>query len=176
MRNNNLNQPINNSRLEEDRRLRELQRRELEEAERIDRARVQAEQERTRKEREEERQRIEEVKRKEQLRVAMEEEAKQKRHRLPEEPAEKDPLACHIVLRLPGSGERVNRRFLKNETVQVLYDFVDSLGPERLGFENSSQEYIILQSMPRKEFTDKDKKLEEVGLFPRAMLQIKENN
>jgi hypothetical protein len=30
--------------------------------------------------------------------------------------------------------------------------------------------------MPRKEFTDKDRKLDEVGLFPRAMLQIKEND
>jgi hypothetical protein len=30
--------------------------------------------------------------------------------------------------------------------------------------------------MPRKEFTHKDKRLEEVGLFPRAMLQIKEND
>jgi hypothetical protein len=49
--------------------------------------------------------------------MAMEKEAKEKRERLPEEPGEKDPLACHIVLRLPGSGERVNRRFLKTDTV-----------------------------------------------------------
>jgi hypothetical protein len=45
----------------------------------------------------------------------MEKEALAKRDSLPEEPAEKDPLACHIVLRLPGSGERVNRRFLKSD-------------------------------------------------------------
>jgi hypothetical protein len=30
--------------------------------------------------------------------------------------------------------------------------------------------------MPRKEFTDKEKTLGEVGLYPRAMLQIKEND
>jgi len=30
--------------------------------------------------------------------------------------------------------------------------------------------------MPRKEFTDKSKTLEASGLFPRAMLQIKEND
>jgi len=29
--------------------------------------------------------------------------------------------------------------------------------------------------MPRKEFTDRSKSLGEVGLHPRAMLQIKEN-
>jgi hypothetical protein len=69
----------------------------------------------------------------------MEKEAREKRERLPEEPAEKDPLACHIVLRLPGSGERVNRRFLKTDTVQIIYDFVDSLGPQRLSFESSAQ-------------------------------------
>ena len=148
----------------------------MEEAEKIDRARVQAEHDKVRKEREEEKKRIEEINRKEQVKIAMEKEAREKREKLPEEPAEKDPLACHIVLRLPGSGERVNRRFLKTDTVQVIYDFVDSLGPQRLSFESSSQQYIILQSMPRKEFTDKEKKLEEVGLFPRAMLQIKEND
>lgn len=148
----------------------------MEEAEKIDRARVQAEHDKERKEREEEKKRIEEINRKEQVKIAMEKEAREKREKLPEEPAEKDPLACHIVLRLPGSGERVNRRFLKTDTVQVIYDFVDSLGPQRLSFESSSQQYIILQSMPRKEFTDKEKKLEEVGLFPRAMLQIKEND
>lgn len=148
----------------------------MEEAEKIDRARVQAEHDKERKEREEEKKRIEEINRKEQVKIAMEKEAREKREKLPEEPAEKDPLACHIVLRLPGSGERVNRRFLKTDTVQVIYDFVDSLGPQRLSFESSSQQYIILQSMPRKEFIDKEKKLEEVGLFPRAMLQIKEND
>ena len=47
-----------------------------------------------------------------------EEEAKKKARELPEEPAENDPNACHIVLRLPGSGERVARRFLKTDNVQ----------------------------------------------------------
>ena len=99
----------------------------------------------------------------------MAEEAKRKADALPEEPDEKDPNACHIVLRLPGTGERVNRRFLKTENVQRMYDFVDSLGPEKLNFESTHQ-YVIFQSMPRKEFTDKDKTLAEVGLHPRAML------
>jgi hypothetical protein len=30
--------------------------------------------------------------------------------------------------------------------------------------------------MPRKDFDDKDKTLAEAGLFPRAMLQVREND
>ena len=100
----------------------------MEEAERLDRAKAQAERDRINKEKEQERIRVEEEKQKEQLKAAKEREAQEKRERLPQEPDEKDPNAAHIVLRLPGSGERVNRRFLKTDTVQMIYDFVDSLG------------------------------------------------
>ncbi len=62
------------------------------------------------------------------------EEAKRKKEQLPAEPNDKDPLACHIVFRLPGSGERVNRRFLKSDQVQLIYDFLDSLG-DKIQFE-----------------------------------------
>ena len=48
------------------------------------------------------------------------------------------------MLRLPGSGERVQRRFLKGEKIQKLYDFVDSLGPEKLQFEHGGAGYTIL--------------------------------
>ena len=59
-------------------------------------------------------------------------EAIRKRESLPQEPEEKDPDACHIVMRMPVSGERVNRRFLKSESLSVLYDYAESLGPEKL--------------------------------------------
>jgi hypothetical protein len=32
---------------------------------------------------------------------------------MPSEPLESDPNICNIIFRLPGSGERVSRRFLK---------------------------------------------------------------
>jgi len=32
---------------------------------------------------------------------------------MPLEPPENDPNVCSIVFRLPGSGERISRRFLK---------------------------------------------------------------
>lgn len=55
----------------------------------------------------------------------------------------------------------------------MLYDFVESLG-EQLQFENMhtphGDNFTIFQSMPRKEYTDREKTLGEEGLFPRAML------
>jgi len=78
------------------------------------------------------------------------------------------------VFRLPVSGERVSRRFRKTDKVGILYDFIESI-IDQVQFEDPSQhEFIILQSMPRKEFTDKEKTLAEEGLVPRAMLQVKE--
>lgn len=96
-----------------------------------------------------------------------------KKEQLPEEPAENDSEACHIGFRMPGTGERVSRRFLKTQQVQLLYDYIDSLG-EQVQFETPGANYVIFQSMPRKEYTNKEKTLAEEGLFPRAMLQIKE--
>ena len=94
---------------------------------------------------------------------------------MPEEPDEKDENACHIVFRLPGCGERVQRRFAKEQTVQVMYDYIDSLIGDKVHFETPGNiEYHIIQSMPRKIYDQKDKTLVEAGLFPRAILIIKE--
>ena len=93
---------------------------------------------------------------------------------LPEEPTADEPNACQIVFRLPGSGERVQRRFHKDQTVSVMYLFIDSIS-DQIQFENSNK-YVIMQSMPRKEYRDKEKTFGEVGLFPRAMLQVKEED
>ena len=90
---------------------------------------------------------------------------------LPEEPEASDPNACHLVFRLPGSGERVSRRFLKDNTVDLMYLYIDSL---HITLEHSSK-YVILQSMPRKEYRDRGRTLVQEGLFPRAVLVIKED-
>ena len=89
---------------------------------------------------------------------------------LQEEPSDKEADAATIVFRLPGLGERVQRRFMKTCQVQILYDFIDSLGPEKLQLEDHGKGYVIMQSMPRKEYNQKEKTLAEVGLHPRAML------
>ncbi len=94
---------------------------------------------------------------------------------MPEEPGEKDQNACHIVFRLSGSGERIQRRFFKDQTVQALYDYIDSLMGDKVHFESpGNHDYQSIQSMPRKVYDQRDKLLSEVGLFPRAMLIIKE--
>ena len=46
---------------------------------------------------------------------------------LPEEPTAGNAESLEMILRMPQSGERVRRRFLKTDTVGLLYDFVDSL-------------------------------------------------
>lgn len=128
------------------------------------------EEERRQKQREEEQKQREEQRRIEELRQSKLLEAEQKKLQLPAEPDAKDPNTCHIVFRLPVSGERTERRFLKTEQVQTLYDFIDSLG-EKVQFESPhGNGYTIFQSMPRKEFSSKGKTLAEEGLFPRAML------
>ena len=91
---------------------------------------------------------------------------------LPDEPDPADSKACHLVFRLPGSGERVSRRFLKDQTIDVLYMYIDSL---HIQFEHSSK-FVILQSMPRKEYRDRGRTLGEEGLYPRAVLMVKEDD
>ena len=44
---------------------------------------------------------------------------------LPEEPTKENTDSLELIFRMPLSGIRVNRRFLKTETVQILYDFID---------------------------------------------------
>lgn len=71
------------------------------------------------------------------------------------------------------TGERITRRFRKEETVQILYDFIESMG-DKVQFEHTAGNFVIMQSMPRKVYTEKEKTIGEAGLFPRAMLQVKE--
>jgi FAS-associated factor 2 len=97
-----------------------------------------------------------------------------KQERLGTEPDQSNPDVCTIVFRLPIGGERLTRRFLKEDKIEILYDYIDSLG-DKVSFESTSGNYVIMQSMPKKEYREKDKTLQQEGLFPRAMLQIKED-
>ena len=44
------------------------------------------------------------------------------------------------------------------------------------GHGHTYPKYTIIQTMPRKEFTDKEKTLGQEGLFPRAALVVKEDD
>lgn len=123
----------------------------------------------------------EEEKKKEEARLLKEQAEKEQKEKLlkeeklktlPSEPVEGDPNASLIILRYPHSEERAERRFLKTEKIQVLYDYVTTLGSDI--FEESG-EFELMQPFPFKIYNDKEKTLEEEKLFPNAVLQIREN-
>ena len=49
---------------------------------------------------------------------------------LPAEPGKDNADSLELVLRMPVSGARVNRRFMKTDTVGIIYDFIDQLQNE----------------------------------------------
>ena len=90
-------------------------------------------------------------------------------------PEEGQPDVATIGFRAPGSGKRFQRRFLKTDSVKLLYDYVRTLEEDDLGFDDPSNEFTLNQPMPRKVFEeDASKTVDDAGLFPRALLQIQE--
>ncbi|CDW77100.1 fas-associated factor 1 [Stylonychia lemnae] len=160
-------------RLSQDRALKEKQKRELEEAQLLDQIKRSEEAEKLKQQQQEEEQKRLDQLLQEQIHQQKLTIAQKKKEQLPLEPPEGDPNVCSLVFRLPGSGERVSRRFLKTQKIQLIYDYIESLG-EQLQFETPHCDFIIFQSMPKKEYNDMERTLAEEGLFPRAMLQIKE--
>lgn len=52
-----------------------------------------------------------------------------------------------IVFRKPVGNERIQRRFLKDDKIERLYDFIDTLPQEDIGFEinmNTQVEYELV--------------------------------
>ena len=94
--------------------------------------------------------------------------------KLPEEPTAEHVDATRLIFRMPLTGERIQRYFLKTDSIQTLYDFVDHLQYNQKckfeGVEDWTDDYTLVQSMPRKMFADKDKTIEETGLFPKGAI------
>ncbi len=92
-----------------------------------------------------------------------------------EEPAAGGADVAEVVLRAQGSGKRFNRRFLKTDKIASLYNYVRTLADDDLGFDEANNQFQIMQPFPKKVFEeDCDQTLEELGIFPRAALQISE--
>ena len=96
---------------------------------------------------------------------------------LPEEPAQDDPDSTNIVFRMPHSGERLQRRFLKTDKIQILYDFIDDLqNKDKCKFDGVdcyTDQYHLFQIRPKVVYEDKQQTLEEASLWPRGpVLQI----
>lgn len=94
---------------------------------------------------------------------------------LPEEPEAGAPDVAEVVFRPPGSGKRVTRRFLKTDSVKLLYDFVRTLDEEAIAFDNPQAKFNLMQAMPRKVFEESEAvTLEQASIYPRALIQIQE--
>ena len=116
---------------------------------------------------EEEKKRIEEEIKNQQKRIEI------LKKNLPPEPDDSNPDKCTILFRYPNGSTNVERKFLKTDKIQLLYDYVNTLGRD-IYTENTYLNFELIQTFPFKRYDNKEKTLEEEGLFPNAMLQIKE--
>ena len=93
---------------------------------------------------------------------------------LPQEPDENNPDICKILFRYPNGEKSIERRFLKNDKVIILYNYVKSLGRE-IFFESNANNFELIYGIPTKNLENsKDKTLEEEGLCPSYVINIKE--
>ena len=117
---------------------------------------------------EEQRKKEEELRKKE-----IEKKAKEAQSKIVEEPAEGDPDSTIICFRYPDGEKRKDRRFLKSHTIQNLYDYVMSLGRE-IYTEEENNQFSLFQPFPPKKYSEMENTLEKEGLFPNAIIQIRE--
>ena len=150
--------------------LMEKQKRELEEAEKE----VYIKQQKQKEEEMLKQKKKEELKLKEEnLRKKVSSERKNKeqiRKNLPNEPDKTDPNCSLIMFRLP-NGKTIERRFLKTWQIVELYLFINSLDNV---LEEEDTEYDLITPFPPKTYDAFDETLEAHGLFPNAVLQVRE--
>jgi len=93
---------------------------------------------------------------------------------LKQEPNDDNPDKCIILFRFPDGEKSVQRKFLKQDKIKVLYDFIKSLGRD-IFMEEDHHHFSLLQTFPYKLFDEiQNNTLEQEGLFPNSVLQIKE--
>ena len=91
-----------------------------------------------------------------------------------EEPDKDNPEATTICFRYPDGETTKNRRFLKSHKIQNLYDYVTSLG-EEIYTEKQNKNFTLLQPFPPQIYDNLENTLEQEGLYPNALVQIKED-
>ena len=123
-------------------------------------------------EREEERKQQKLIKEEKKLKE-IEKKANIAKNNIEEEPKEDDPDCTTIIFRYPDGEKRIERRFLKTNTIQHLYNFVTSLGKE-IYTEEENNTFSLYQPFPPKKYENMNNTLEEEGLFPNAIIQIRE--
>ncbi len=132
--------------------------------------RIKEEEEKKKKleEEEKEKKEVEEKKRLEEI----ENKAEEAKKIIVDEPEEGNPDATTIRFKYPDGKTEKDRRFLKTDTIQDLYNFVTSLGNE-IYFERHNG-FSLCQPFPMIKYDNMKNTLEQEGLSPNAVIQIKE--
>ena len=103
----------------------------------------------------------------------IEKKANEAKTKIVDEPSEDNPNCTTICFRYPDGEKRKDRRFLKTDTIQNLYDYITSLGKE-IYTEEDYHSFSLYQPFPPKKYDNMKNTLEEEGLFPNAVIQIRE--
>lgn len=109
----------------------------------------------------------------EKIKEEIEKNANEAKNKILDEPDVNNPDCTVICFRYPDGEQRKDRRFLKNNTIQNLYDYVTSLGRE-IYTEEENNSFSLYQPFPPKKYDNMENTLEKEGLFPNAIIQIKE--
>ncbi|KAJ3325761.1 FAS-associated factor 2 [Boothiomyces sp. JEL0866] len=88
---------------------------------------------------------------------------------LPNEPEQKDYVA-NLSIRLP-NGSRLTRRFEADSKIKTLHDFIESNDLEPIDI---LSEFVIVNTYPRREYTDLNLTFKEAGLYPSAAVIVEE--
>jgi hypothetical protein len=86
---------------------------------------------------------------------------------LPPEPSIQSRNVTHIVIRMP-TGDRLERRFLTTDKLQLLKDFVES---KAFDYQLPPQ-YEIVNTFPKQTFSDLSITLGEAGLVGRSLVAV----
>jgi hypothetical protein len=97
-------------------------------------------------------------------------EIKEAKENLNIEPDEDNEDSTEIIIRYPNTGKRASRRFLKDDKIQYLYNYILSL--DDLLQEINYQSFKMSQPFPQKFFEDLDESFENYGLFPDGIIDI----
>jgi len=103
----------------------------------------------------------------------IEDKAKEAKSKIVDEPSPDEKESTEICFRYPDGETTKNRRFLKSHTIQNLYDYITSLG-EDIYTEKENNSFSLYQVFPPKKYDIMENTLEKEGLFPNAVVQIKE--
>ena len=99
-----------------------------------------------------------------------EKDIKEAKENLNIEPDEDNEDSTEIIIRYPNTGKRASRRFLKDDKIQYLYNYILSL--DDLLQEINYQSFKMSQPFPQKFFEDLDESFENYGLFPDGIIDI----